>query len=76
MIESVWFGHYKAAGLETDRTKVLTRIELAESAIHERQRRLSENHEGTAAEKEAMADALSGLKALREDVAQWRKPRN
>jgi hypothetical protein len=30
----------------------------------------------TVAEKEAMANALSGLKALREDVAQWKARQN
>jgi hypothetical protein len=41
-----WHEFYKAAVLETDWTKMQHRIQAAESAMHERQRSLSEDHGG------------------------------
>jgi hypothetical protein len=76
VVESAWFDCYKAAVLETDRVKVRSLIAAAESAIRERHRFLSEKHEGTTAEKEAMADALRNLEALRENVARSGTRRN
>ena len=66
-----WHGSYKAAVLETDWTRILQRIDEAESTMAKRKRRLSLDHGGTPEERHALAAALSGLKALREEVAAW-----
>ena len=66
-----WYESYTAAVLETDWEKIHERIDVAESAMHERQRVLSEDHGGTAAEKQALFVALNGIKCLRRDVARW-----
>jgi predicted NUDIX family phosphoesterase len=47
------------------------RIQPAESAMHERQGVLSEDHGGTVEERQAIADAKSGLRVLRRDAAEW-----
>jgi hypothetical protein len=49
-----WQESYLTALLETDWTKMLERIQAVESEIRERQRLFSENHGGTAAERQAM----------------------
>ena len=66
-----WQEFYKAAVLETDWTRILLRIQEAESAMVERQRVLSLDHGGTPEERHALAAALSGLKVLRGDVTEW-----
>jgi hypothetical protein len=67
-----WFDFYKAALLETDWTKMQERIQAAESAMDDRQRVLSADHGGTPEERQALADAISGLKVLRRESADWR----
>jgi hypothetical protein len=57
---------YRAAVLETDWTKMQHRIRAVESAIRERKRVLSEDHGGTSAERLALANAIDGMKALRQ----------
>ena len=47
------------------------RIQAAESAIDERQRVLSEDHGSTPEEREAIDDALGGLKVLRKEAGEW-----
>jgi hypothetical protein len=69
--EYIWQESYRAALLETDWTKMQERIQAAESAIHERQRVLSEDHRGTSEERQAIACAIGGLKTLRREVAEW-----
>jgi hypothetical protein len=71
----VWHGAYKTAILETDCTKLQERLQSAESAIHERQHTLSMDHGGTAEERQAIADALNGMKVLRREAAEWKNPR-
>ena len=68
-----WYEPYTAAILETDWEKIQERIDAAESAMHERQRALSDDHEGTPAEKQALFVALNGIKCLRRDVARWQQ---
>ena len=69
--ECSWHESYKAAVLETDWTKIRERIQAAESAIHERQRVLALDHQGTPEERHAIATALNGLIGLRGHVAEW-----
>ncbi len=66
-----WQDFYMAAALETDWVKMPERIKTAESEIHRRHRVLSEDHGGTPEEQRALANALDGLKVLRNDVASW-----
>jgi len=47
------------------------RVQVAESEIHKRQRVLSEDHGGTPEERQAIADALNGMKVLLREAAQW-----
>lgn len=67
----VWYETYKAAVLETDWTTVQERLRSAENAISERQRVLSMDHGGTPEERQAIADALRGIKNLRTETASW-----
>jgi len=72
MTPYIWYESYRAAVLETDWVKMMPkRIQAAESAIQERQRVLSLDHGGTPEERQAMANALSGMKGLRREVADW-----
>jgi hypothetical protein len=66
-----WYEFYKTALLETDWTKMQERIQEAESAMDERQRVLSADHGGAPEERQALADAISGLRVLRRDAADW-----
>ncbi len=67
----VWYESYKAAVLETDWTMMSSRIQTAEAAIHERQHVLSMDHGGTPEERQAITDALNGMRCLRTEVADW-----
>jgi hypothetical protein len=66
-----WYESYRAAILETDWTKMQERLRSAELKIHERQHILSLDHGGTPAERQAIADALHGMKVLRTESAAW-----
>jgi hypothetical protein len=66
-----WQESYMAAVLETDWTRILLRIEEAESAIFERKRMLGLDHGGTPEERNAIVGALNGLKGVRRDVTEW-----
>lgn len=76
MTKSAWFERYKAAVFETDREKASRLIAEAEYAIHERQHTLSVGHQGSLAERDALANALSGLQALRKVVRQSKVRQN
>ena len=69
-----WQGSYQAALLETDWTKMQERIQTAESEIHKRRLVLSQDHSGTLEEREALVNAMGGLRVLRMDAA-WRLER-
>jgi hypothetical protein len=66
-----WRESYLAALLETDWTKMEERIQTAESEIHKRRLMLVQDHGGTSEEREALVNALSGLRVLRMDAASW-----
>ena len=66
-----WSEFYRAALLETDWSKLPERIQIAESALHERQRVLSADHGGTPEERLATADALTSLAVLRKEATEW-----
>jgi hypothetical protein len=69
----VWYDSYKAVVLETDWTTMHDRLQSAECKIHERQRVLSEDHGGTPQERQAIANALDGMRTLRTEVADWQR---
>jgi len=68
-----WQPFYQAALLETDWTKMVELVQAAESEIHKRRLELSKDHNGTQEEREAVVNALNGLRVLRMDVAAWRE---
>jgi hypothetical protein len=67
----VWHTSYRAALLETDRTKLEQRIQAAESEIHSRRLILSQDHLGTDAERAALVRALQVLRILQTDATRW-----
>jgi hypothetical protein len=66
-----WYESYRAAILETDRTRMKDRLRSAELEIHERQQVLALDHGGTPEERLAILNALSSMKALRTESAAW-----
>ena len=46
-------------------------VQTAESEIHKRRLELSQDHGGTQEEREALVNAMSGLRVLRMDAASW-----
>jgi hypothetical protein len=64
----LWARSYEAAILETDRSKLAHHIRIAEQAISARERELNDKHVGTAEERSAIRDALSGLSVLRDEL--------
>ena len=67
-----WQVLYATALLETDWSKIEEKLQVAENGIKVRLDEFSMNHGGTPEENQAIEDALSGLNALRKDVAAWR----
>ena len=66
-----WQESYQAALLETDWTKMQERVQTAESEIHKRRLVLSQDHGGTPEERDALVNAMGGLRVLRMDAAYW-----
>lgn len=62
-----------AAVLETDWTKIQQRLQAAEAEIRERQHVLSEDHGGTADERQAIIDAIHGMTSLRKEATAWQR---
>src|SRR4029077_6372380 len=71
-----WQESYHAALLETDWTKMVELVQKAESDIHKRRLQLTQDHNGTQEEREAVVNALNGLRVLRMDAAAWRERQN
>ena len=65
-VKQDWEKLYRAAVLESDRSKLLQRIEDAEAAILERSRSLSKPPGDNEEEQDAIARALHILSLLRE----------
>ena len=65
-VKQDWEKLYRAAIVESDRRKLLQRVEVAEAAILERSRRLSESPPASGKEHEAITRALHILSLLRE----------
>ncbi|HEX3352974.1 MAG TPA: hypothetical protein VHS34_09145 [Terriglobales bacterium] len=71
-----WQDSYNAALLETDWTKMVELVRVAETKIHKRRLELAKDHNGTQEEREAVVNALNGLLVLRMDAAAWRERQN
>ncbi len=71
-----WQESYQAALLETDWTKMQERVQTADTKIHTRRLELSQDHGGTQEEREALVNAMSGLRVLRMNVASWLERQN
>jgi hypothetical protein len=71
-----WEKFYRAAILETDRSKIDESIRQAEAAIKGRLQEFSLDHGGTTEENRAIEQALRGLTALRQDVTAYKKRRS
>jgi hypothetical protein len=67
-----WLESYMAALLETDWKKMRERVHAAEAEIRERQRVLSEDHGGSAEERQAIVDAITGMNVLRSVATDWK----
>ena len=66
-----WLESFMAALLETDWKKMRERVHAAEAEVRERQRVLSEDHGGSAEERQAIVDAISGMNVLRSVATEW-----
>ena len=64
-VKQGWEKLYRAAIIEPARSKLLQRIEVAETAIVERSRRLSKSPANSGKEQEAISRALHILSLLR-----------
>lgn len=69
-----WQRFYEAAMLETNRVRLPGLIRAAQAAIDARVAQLRESHQDSAAERQAIADALAGLRLLREEVSGTKPP--
>ena len=66
-----WQESYQMAVLETDWTKMQERVQTAESEVHKRRLELAQDHGGTQEERDALVNAMGGLRVLRMNVASW-----
>jgi hypothetical protein len=66
--EYVWEGVYKAALVETDDGKLPNRIQAAKVAIDNRLYELQMDHGDIPEERQALSDALVGLRSLRREL--------
>jgi seryl-tRNA(Sec) selenium transferase len=66
-----WQDSFHAALLEIDWTKMQARIRAAEAEIHNRRVVLSQDHNGTTEEREALVDAVNSLRVLRMETDAW-----
>ena len=63
-----WQQYYEAAILETDRSRLPALIKVAQDAIESRIQQIGNDHQGTPEEREAIADALAGIRVLRQEL--------
>lgn len=67
-----WYPSYREAILETDHSRMRARLLIAEKKMVDRLRVLSQDHGGTVEERQAIGDALNGIKNLRSEIAGWK----
>lgn len=71
-MEYSWYQSYRSAVLETDKPKMKARLLIAEYEMVARLRILAQNGGGRLEEREALADALNGIKTRRIEVNAWK----
>ena len=64
----VWHDLYKAALVETERTKLQQSLHVAKAAIDDRLQELQADHGGTQEERRSISDALSNLNIIRREL--------
>lgn len=69
-----WELLYTAAILETDRSKLKSRIDAAQTAIESRLREMNADHGGSAEEQLEINTAQASLEAMRKRVAMQPTP--
>jgi hypothetical protein len=69
-----WQRFYEAAILETTRARLPERIQTAQAAIDARIEQLRVDHHNSDEERQAIADALTGLRILRGELTDARQP--
>ena len=69
-VKQGWQKLYRAAIIESDRTKLLQRVEDTEAAILERSRRLAKSPSDSGKEEESITRALYILSLLRAKVGE------
>jgi hypothetical protein len=62
-----WQRFYEDAILETDRSRLPVLIRTAHAAIDARIEQLKDDHHGSAEERQAIADAIAGLRVLKRE---------
>ena len=67
-----WYELYKAALIEEDWTRMDERVQAVQDEIYLRWLELT-RQSGNEEEKQALLSAISGLKILRMDAAEWRE---
>ena len=67
MLYPEWQTEYLAALVELDPKTLFERVTVAETAIFNRLQAISHNSDSHAAERQAIEDALAGLRALKRD---------
>jgi hypothetical protein len=68
-----WYPAYREAMLETDQPKMRARLLFAEQEMVERLLVLSQDHGGTPEERQAIANALLGIKNVRTETGTWKR---
>lgn len=68
----VWQRPYLEALMETDQHKLVRRVEHAETTILSRLQEI-QNNSNQRVERQAIEDALSGLKSLKEETDEFKK---
>jgi hypothetical protein len=69
-----WQRFYEAAILETNRSSLPRLIQTAQAAIDARIQQLQSDHQDSAEERQAIADALVGLGVLRKEMNEILSP--
>jgi hypothetical protein len=64
-----WQDKYEAAILETNDGQLKARMAEAQTAINARIREIQSDHGGTQEERQALIDAIYGLRTLRDNVS-------
>lgn len=73
--QGLWQELYEAAVVDTNLDALQSRVRAAKTAIDARLHELQMDHGGTPVERQALSDALNGLKVLEREI-EARPPRD